>query len=257
MSTVSTLSKFNVALVTGGGGGLGKAMAKSLISNGKKVIIAGRTASNIEATAKELGPSCVATYTIDVANLSALPEFATTVIKEHPEVDCLINNAGVQKPLDFTKEVDFKQVLEEVNINVLALVQLCSLFSTHFQSKPSAVIMNVASVLSYIPVKTVPVYSATKAFVKSFTQSLRAQFHKSNVTVIEVSPPLVESDIHREHEDSSWSKNKFCMSQEEFIKSIEEGWKSGSQEVGAGTALEDQKKWRDTFEKQWMMMNGL
>jgi len=254
------LDKFTVALITGGGGGLGKVIAKSLIENGKKVIIAGRTTSNLEETAAELGPQCIAVYTVDLANLSTIPDFAAKVISEHPEVDCIINNAGVQKPLDFTKEIDFKQVLEEVNINVLALVQLCSLFSSHLQSKSSGVLMNVASGLAYAPFKQIPIYCATKAFVKSFTQSLRAQFNKSNVTVIELSPPLVDSNLHREHPDPSLatsSKNSHCLTQEEFIKQVEQGWKSGSQEVGAGTALDRQQKWRDAFEKGWIAMNQL
>jgi len=175
-------------------------------------------------------------------------------------VDCLINNAGVQKPLDFTKEVDFKQVQEEVNINILALVQLCNLFSTYFISKAPgpSVIMNVGSGLAYVPIQPVPVYCATKAFVKSFTQSLRVQFEKTNVFVIELAPPLVESDLHREHENPdgySTATNKMAMSQDEFMRQVEEGWKSGSQEVGAGMALQMQQKWRDTFEKPWAMMN--
>jgi len=257
MSAVNTLSRFNVALITGGGGGLGKALAKSLINNGKKVIIAGRTTSNLEQTAKELGPPCLAFYTVDVGNLATLPAFAAKVINEHPDVDCLINNAGISTGLDFTKDVDFSAVLEEVNINVLAVVQLCALFTTHLQTKPSAVIMNVASGLAYTPIKQVPVYCATKAFVKSFTQSLRAQFHKSSVFVIELSPPLVDSNLGRNHPGYTASKQPHCLTQEAFIKDVEEGWKSGSEEVGAGTAITRQQKWRDAFEQQWKMMNQI
>jgi len=239
---------------------LGKALAKSLINNGKKVIIAGKTASNVEAAAKELGPSCVAFYVVDVANISALPAFAEKVLKEHPEVDCLINNAGVQKELDFTKGIDINLALEEININIIALVQLCNLFAEHFQAKSSAVIMNVCSGLAYFPIKSVPIYCATKAFVKSFTQSLRAQFHKSHVSIIELSPPLVESDLHRSHANPhvyNVKTNPSAMTQEEFIRQVEEGWKSGSAEVGAGMALHMQQKWRDTFGGTWLNANQL
>eukprot|EP01111_Echinosteliopsis_oligospora_P014117 TRINITY_DN5244_c0_g1_i1.p1 TRINITY_DN5244_c0_g1~~TRINITY_DN5244_c0_g1_i1.p1 ORF type:complete len:186 (+),score=36.64 TRINITY_DN5244_c0_g1_i1:42-560(+) len=167
MSANSTFSKFNVALVTGGGGGLGKAIAQSLIKHGKKVIIAGRNLSNLEETAKELGPSCVGTYSVDAANIAALTGFAQQVLKEHPEVDCLINNAGVMGMLDFAKGAEYKDAEYEVNLNILAPIQLTNLLIPHFSAKPHAVVMNITSGLAYVPAKPYPVYCATKVYVHS------------------------------------------------------------------------------------------
>ena len=251
----SILDRFNVALITGGGGGLGKAIAQNLIKNGKKVIIAGRTEANLKKSQEDLGSSCVAYYIVDLTNIGFLHEFTVKVIKEHPDVDCVINNAGVHKILDYTKEVNPKDVDEEISTNILALITLCSEFSKHLQSKPSSALMNVASGLAYVPMHSTPVYSATKAFVKSFTQSLRLQFAKTSVTVVEISPPLVESNLYREYENPD-AVNKSAMTQDEFMRQVEEGWKQGSQEVGAGMGVEMQEKWRETFEESWKQLNG-
>lgn len=194
-STGNILDRFSVALITGGGGGLGKALAQSLIKNGKKVIIAGRTESNLKQSATGLGSSCIGYYVVDLTKVETLSEFAAKVVKEHPELDCVINNAGVQKMLDFKKEVKASDLSEEISTNITALVTLCAKFSKHLQSKSSSALMNVASGLAYVPLAKIPVYCATKAFVKSFTQSLRVQFANTSVTVVELTPPLVESDF--------------------------------------------------------------
>ncbi|KAG8704007.1 hypothetical protein FRC08_002513 [Ceratobasidium sp. 394] len=126
------------ALITGGGGGLGKVFAQSLIKRGKKVYIAGRTESSLSKTAKEIGAAGY--FVVDVGDLDSLPAFAEKVFKEAPEVDCLVNNAGIQKPLNFEKGADLKTIKQEVDINVTGLVQLCALFVPHLKQKPHAAI---------------------------------------------------------------------------------------------------------------------
>lgn len=84
---------FNLALVTGGGGGIGKAISQYFISKGKKVIIAGRTESKLKETAKEIG--AVAYYVLDTGKVADIPPFIETITREYPELDCLVNNAGV------------------------------------------------------------------------------------------------------------------------------------------------------------------
>lgn len=256
---MSIYDQFTTALITGGAGGLGKAIAANFIQHGKKVIIAGRTEEKLIEAQKELGASCIGIVTIDIADTIELPDFAKRISADYPEVDCVLNNAGVQKLLDFKEgDVDLDQVQQEVAINITALVTLCSVFSAHLQSKPTSVLMNVSSGLAYIPKASVPVYCATKAFVKSFTLSLRAQLQDTSVTVVEIAPPLVESDLHREHDDpdnNKKSKNKMSLSQDEFIRDVEEGLKSGSEEVGAGMSRASIAKWQSTFGEQWSKMN--
>lgn len=109
---------FQCALITGGGGGIGKALAQHFISQGKKVIIAGRTEANLQMTCKEIGAA--AYYVLDTGAVSEIPAFVRKLTSEHPELDCLVNNAGVQRPLSVTTMApeDFLQKAdEEININ--------------------------------------------------------------------------------------------------------------------------------------------
>lgn len=258
---ISVYDLFSVALITGAGGGLGKAIAANFIKHGKKVIIAGRTESKLLEAQEELGEACIATITVDVADTALLSDFAKRVTADYPEVDCLVNNAGVQKLLNFKAgDVDPDTVHQEVNININALVLLSSFFSTHFQSKKASVIMNVSSGLAYVPINQVPVYCATKAFVKSFTLSLRAQLKETSVKVIEIAPPLVESDLHREHEDPDNNKkanNSMAITQDEFIAEVEQGLLAGAPEVGAGMSKGMIKTWQASFGERWGKMNQM
>lgn len=178
----SILDRFQVALITGGSGGLGKKMASNLISHGKKIVIAGRRMDKLDAAAKELGPNVIGRYAVDVGNTATLAPFVEKVVQEHPEVDCVINNAGIQNLMNYAEKIDVSAVEQEISINVTSVAILCALFAPHLQSKQSAVLMNIASGLAYVPRAASPVYSATKAFVLSFTQSLRVQFDKTSVT---------------------------------------------------------------------------
>ncbi|CCG85167.1 Imidazoleglycerol-phosphate dehydratase [Taphrina deformans PYCC 5710] len=236
---MSTYDKVTTVLITGGAGGLGKALAFNFIKHGKKVIIAGRTEEKLVEAQKDLGQSCIGYVTIDVSDTEALQDFAKRVIADYPEVDCVVNNAGVQKLLDFKAgDVDITEVQQE--------------------TKPHAALMNVSSGLAYVPISHCPVYCATKAFVKSFTLSLRAQLKDTSIKVIEIAPPMVESDLHREHADpdnNKKSKNKMTLSQDEFIKDVEQGLEQGLPEVGAGMALQAIKTWQTSFGEQWASRN--
>src|ERR1700748_843917 len=95
MAPISTLS-FKCALVTGGAGGLGRTMAEALIAMDKSVIIAGRTEASLKKTAAEIGAKDY--FVLDVSNISAIQGFVEDVVSKHPELDCIINNAGVQRP---------------------------------------------------------------------------------------------------------------------------------------------------------------
>lgn len=105
---------FKCALITGSGGGLGFAMAQNLSKRGKKVILAGRTESNLKEAAQKLGGN-VPYYVIDTGKIGEIKQHVDKVVKEHPEVDCLINNAGVQRPLEVTK-LDLGALDQEIDI---------------------------------------------------------------------------------------------------------------------------------------------
>ncbi|KAL5383373.1 hypothetical protein DPSP01_006058 [Paraphaeosphaeria sporulosa] len=93
--------EFKTAVVTGGGGGIGKALSQQLIKNGKTVIIVGRTESALGESAKEIGAA--AYYVLDTGDIQQIRKLVEKLTSEHPDVDCLINNAGVQRLIDVNK----------------------------------------------------------------------------------------------------------------------------------------------------------
>lgn len=248
-----TLS-FNCALITGGAGGLGRAMAETLISRGKKVIIAGRTESKLASAAKELGHD-TAYYVLDTGDVSAIAPFIKRVTAAHPEIDCLINNAGVQRPLSID-DFDLQKADQEIAINISGPMHLSVGFLGHFKKEHAergGVIMNVSSVLGFVPFSVInPVYNGTKAFVHFWTMNLRSQLARSgaNVKVVEIVPPTVETDLHREREDpddNKKGKNAKALSVDEFMRDVVEGWEEDADVVAAGMARDVVKDWEGQF----------
>ena len=107
--------QFSCALITGGGSGIGFALAKWLLSTNKKVIIVGRTESKLQSASKDLN-NCPY-YTLDTGNIPSIPSILKQITTEHPKIDCLINNAGVQRPLDINN-FDLSKADQEIDINI-------------------------------------------------------------------------------------------------------------------------------------------
>lgn len=150
--TFKTLD-FKCALITGGGGGIGLAIAQHFLTQGKKVIICGRTDSKLQEASRNALQNCPY-YTLDTGNIEAIPAFIEKVTTEHPELDCLVNNAGVQRPLDVNQmkpEEFLDKADNEISINIRGPMHLAIGLLSHFKQKPGAVIMNVSSVLGFIP----------------------------------------------------------------------------------------------------------
>lgn len=148
--------------ITGGSGGIGRALAEEFLKHDKKVIICGRTESHLQTASKEMR-NCPY-YVLDTSKTADIPGFISTVTKEHPDLDCLINNAGVQRPLD-VNEMKPEEFLEkadnEILTNVNGPMHLAVGLLPHLKQKPGAVIINVSSVLGYIPTSVInPVITA-------------------------------------------------------------------------------------------------
>lgn len=247
---------FKTALVTGGGGGIGKTLSQQLIKDGKKVIIAGRTESNIKAAAQEMGAA--AYYVLDTGDTSSIPKFVEKLIADHPDVDCLVNNAGVQRPLDVNK-VDASEFArkadEEIDINIRGPMHLALHLLPHLRSKPAAVIVNVSSVLGFVPFSVLtPNYCGTKAWLHFWTINLRHQLRDSSVRVVEIAPPMVGTDLHREKEDpddNKKEKNPISLSVDEFVDEVVGKWKEGREMISAGLGNGVVEEWEGSMGKRW------
>lgn len=245
---------FKTALVTGGGGGIGKALSQQLIKDGKKVIIAGRTESKLQDSAKEIGAS--AYYVLDTGDVSSIAGFVKKITNEHPDLDCLVNNAGVQRPLD-VNDMATTEFLEkadqEININIRGPMHLALQLLPHLKSKSNALIVNVSSVLGFVPFSIInPVYNGTKAWVHFWSINLRAQLKDSNVKVVEIAPPTVATDLHRERKDPNDNKkenNKQALSVDEFVEETIGKWKKGEEMISAGMANDIVASWEESMGK--------
>lgn len=180
-------------LVTGGSSGLGLALAGELVARGNTVIAVGRDPRKLDA-ARAAVPG-LRTLACDVADPAAVRQLQEIVQREFPALDMLINNAGVMREIDFSREPDADDVAHEVDVNLGAIVRLCAQFVPMLMQRPQACILNVSSGLAFAPFPSAPVYSATKAALHSFTQSLRIQLQRSSVRVVELLPPTIDTPM--------------------------------------------------------------
>jgi short-subunit dehydrogenase involved in D-alanine esterification of teichoic acids len=245
-------TSFKCAVITGGAGGIGRALAEHFISKGKKVIIAGRTESKLRETSKAIGAA--AYYVLDTGKTGDIGAFTTKLLKEHPEVDCLVNNAGVQRPLEILKDKDFlEKADQEIDINIRGPMHLTLSLLPHLQTKPNATIINVSSVLGFIPFSVInPVYNGTKAWLHFWTMNLRTQLRNAgaNVKVVEIAPPTVATDLHREREDPDDNKkenNPNALSLEEFMEYVSEKMEAGEDMIAPGMSEQIVGTWYREF----------
>lgn len=264
MAPVSTLS-FKCALVTGGGGGLGRAMAEALIAMGKSIIIAGRTEASLKKAAAEIGAK--AYYVLDISKISTISSFVNDIVSHHPELDCVINNAGVQRPFQILGpdyDFDLEQADQEIDTNIRGPMYLNVLFVPHLNKQPNGgVIMNVSSVLGYNPTSLInPVYNGTKAWVHFFSMNLRSQLRDagSKIKVVEIVPPTVETALHRERRDPDDNKrahgNQAALSVSEFVAQITAGWESNEDVCTAGTGHDLVEKWYKAYGESYAAAGG-
>jgi len=181
-------------LITGGGSGIGGGLAKAFHERGNKVIITGRREQVLKDFAARF-PGMEA-FTMDVSKDGDIQRLYQVVSGKFPTLDVLVNNAGLLKWWDFTKpEALGEGLFEELDINIKGLIRMTEVFLPLLSKQKESDLINVSSGLAYVPLSGSPIYCATKAFVHSFSMSLRHQLRNSPVRVIELAPPAVETDL--------------------------------------------------------------
>jgi uncharacterized oxidoreductase len=235
-------------LITGGSTGIGFALAKRFWSAGSRVIICGRREERLTAAEREL-PGIIS-IPCDVAHEAARTRLAEQVIGAYPEVDVLVNNAGIQsRPPPLTEEQDWKMYEREISTNLAAPIHLSMLFVQHLARKPQASIINVTSGLAFSPLAFMPTYCATKAALHSFTLSLRHQLRNTSIAVIEVVPPKVQTDLGGEglHDDGT--------PLEEFADHVWGKLGAGNLEFGCGFSERNRLASREVLDQVFSALN--
>jgi uncharacterized oxidoreductase len=234
-------------LVTGGASGIGLALVERFLSAGNTVIAVGRRRDKLEEAKAKLPALHV--RACDVADAKQRQELRDWAVKEFPRVNVLINNAGVQQRLDLRAPQDWEAVRAELAINLDAPIHLANLFAAHFLEQPQAAIVNVTSGLSFSPLANVPVYSATKAALRSFTLSLRHQFAGTPIEVVEIIPPAVDTDL------GGPGLHTFGAPLKDFTDGIWKQLEEGKQEAAYGFAAEAVRAGREQLDAIFNRMN--
>jgi uncharacterized oxidoreductase len=184
----------NTILITGGGSGIGRALAEELHLLGNHVLIAGRRKEPLEeTTAANPGMKWLQ---LDIEDAATLRNFAQKLTTEFPALNVLINNAGIMRPENLLDQpADMADAEAIVATNLLGPMRLTAALLPHLRKQPHAAIMNVSSGLAFVPLALTPTYCATKAAIHSYTQSLRYQLRESSVDVQELIPPYVATDL--------------------------------------------------------------
>ncbi|HZV58970.1 MAG TPA: SDR family NAD(P)-dependent oxidoreductase, partial [Candidatus Eremiobacteraceae bacterium] len=218
-------------LITGGTSGIGFELAKQLSERGNTIIITGRDQEKLDAAKKEL-PG-VHTFRSDVGDPRAIAALHQSVLAQFPGLDTLINNAGIMRNLNFNQAHGLNDLTREIETNLSGPVRMVQQFLEHLNTRTVALIVNVSSGLAFVPFPAAPVYSATKAAIHSFTQSLREQLKDTNVTVVELAPPGTETPMFR-GEFAEEMKDQQGMDVEVLASEAIAGIEAGQMEIRPG-----------------------
>jgi uncharacterized oxidoreductase len=222
----------NTILVTGGATGIGFALAEELLKRGNQVLICGRREEKL-VEAKRQAPG-LQTKAADISNSDDRRLLAEWAIQHG--VNILINNAGMQREIDLTRGIEaLDQGDNEVRINLEGIIYLTALFVPHLLKQKNSAILNVSSGLGFIPIATMPIYCATKAAIHSFTISLRHQLSPEGISVFEIIPPTVDTDLDRGARAKRGQENRGIQPQE-VVAAVMNGMENDQAEIAIGMA---------------------
>lgn len=185
----------NTILITGGGSGIGRALAEALHAKGNSVIIAGRRERVLDEVT-QANPG-MESMLLDIQDKADIEAFARDAVARFPALNVVINNAGIMKP---EAHVDLAIAEETIATNLLGPIRLTAALLPHLLAQPRAAVVTVSSGLAFVPMAATPTYSATKAAIHSWSMSLRHQLKDTSVEVVEIAPPYVQTELLGAHQ---------------------------------------------------------
>lgn len=207
--------KNSTILITGGTSGMGLEFVKQLSEIGAKIIVTGRNLEALYETKKQF-PS-VHTFQSDVSNPKDIIDLFDNVTTLFPDLNIIINNAGMMRLIDLQDQsLDLENINREIATNLTGTIQMVHQFLPHLLKQKSAGIVNVSSGIAFMSYSPAPIYSATKAGIRAYTQALRLQLENTNVKVFEMIPPGVKTNLQND-----WVKQPnpaMMMNADEMVK---------------------------------------
>jgi len=225
--------KGNTILITGGASGIGFHLAKAFAERGNKVVVTGRDAAKL-AKAEQAIPG-LKTIRSDAGNVKDIQALQATVARDFPEMNFLVNNAGIMRTVNLHKPVDsLEELTREIEINLMGPIRLVATFLPMLKQRPEAAILNVSSGLAFVPLPTSPIYCATKAALHSYTRSLRVQLKGTNVKVFELAPPATETELLTSGSDPEDLKGVSVMKVQDLAAQTIRGLERNQMEIRPG-----------------------
>lgn len=213
----------NTILVTGGGSGIGRELARRWHDLGNTVIVAGRGEASLVGTAE--GHANIHPMVFDVSDPADIERFAREVVERFPALNVLVNNAGIMRYEDLTTKRDLADAEATIVTNLLGPIRLTDALVEHLKAQEGAAIINVTSGLAFVPMPKAATYSATKAALHSYTVSLRVKLD-GEVEVIELAPPAVQTEL-----TPGQSTREGYLSLDTFIDQVMAPFESGNPPV--------------------------
>ncbi|KAI9929537.1 hypothetical protein AWENTII_009278 [Aspergillus wentii] len=258
---------YKKVLVIGATSGIGKALSSKLIGHGVSIVIAGRRKENLEEFVQANGSDKVTTKVFDVMKLDDIPRFASEVIAENPDLDCVFVNSGIQRPFNFAEPetVDLDILDQELITNYTSAVRITKAFLSHLQKQPGQTALAfTTSQMALVPMMRCPNYGASKAALHHFILALRTQVSDGpgNVKVLEIYPPAVQTELHdTKHQPDLKDGHLIGMPLNEFVDETWNRLLRGEDQIPVGSAKDIfeafEVKRQELYKGMTEMLSGL
>lgn len=186
-----TAERKKIAIVTGGGSGLGYAIAEKFVQNGIETIIAGRNKEKLDAAKQQLGDLCHA-IACDVSDLASIPPFINGVLTQFGQIDILVNNAGINHKKDFTEVTD-EEFANVLTTNVNAVFAMSREVVKHMLQRGGGNIINISSMAAQYGLPKVIAYSASKTAIDGMTRAMAVELSPKGIRVNAIAPGFIYS----------------------------------------------------------------
>ncbi|AKD58261.1 SDR family oxidoreductase [Spirosoma radiotolerans] len=224
----------NTILVTGGTGGFGVEFATKLMALGNTVIITGRNARKLEEVKRKL-PG-VHTLQSDVSKAQDIINLYDKVIKEFPDLNILINNAGEMRKISLHHPHELTDITREVEINLMGPIRMVQQFLPHLKTKTNAAILNVSSGIALMTFPISPIYSASKSGLRAYTQALRVQLKHTGISVFELIAPGSSTPLNDKFQQEDGFSANALMAPEKIVDAAIKGMQQDQAEIYPGLA---------------------